>query len=78
MWTIAAYRRTHSPSWLASSEGRQLELILHSSHEPGELPMFVPLSLLRLGVVCVNKHNTGFVYKNNLLKQRKKIVSTGH
>jgi len=37
-WTIAAYRRTHSPSQLAWSEGRQpLGAILHSSDEPDEL-----------------------------------------
>ena len=39
MWVIAAnFRRTHSPSRLAWSEGwRPPVLNLHSSNEPGEL-----------------------------------------
>ena len=42
MWTLEAYRRTHSPSRLAWSESRQpLDAVLHSSNEPGELSQWL-------------------------------------
>jgi len=38
LWTLAAYRRTHSLSQVAWSEGRRpLGAVLHSSKEPNEL-----------------------------------------
>ena len=37
MWMPVAYRRTHSPSRLATRIGGHPSLSLHSSNEPGEL-----------------------------------------
>jgi len=42
VWFLAAYRRTHSPSRLAWSEGRQpLDVVSYSSYEPGELSQWL-------------------------------------
>jgi len=63
MWMVTTYRWTHSPSWLACSEG-WWSPDLHSSHELGELSQWLchddstrnMVLLLLLDQVCDSQH----------------------
>jgi len=56
---IVAYRRTHSPSQMAWSEGRRpLGAVLYSSNEPSELSqwpvvMMTALYIYRPGIIII-------------------------